>query len=520
MDDYIKVFKQQEEEGIIERIEVDPQKYADYTWIPHRSIIKTEQQVTTKIRPVFNCSLKTHNSPSLIEAAYPGVNLMTDMTKLLLYFRSKFTMISDIRKAFLMIKLGHEEYKNRFCFFLKEGNKLSCFRYKTIIFGYNASPFISNFIIKQHAKQFPSDYCSEVLLNNFYVDNLMLTANDQDKLLSLYLDLDQRMKKGGFALRSWTSNNPMLRERMISDNKYIEHESPYEKLLGYKYSTKTDVFKLSGTVFDKDAKTKRGISCQTSKLFDPLGLYLPVTVRSKILMRELWSQNLSWDENVMEKHLWSQLAHDLTSLNVTFPRYVVNEAFDTDLYLFCDSSKQSYGFALYNVQDNKSNLMFAKAKVTPIKPRSLPTLELLSVFLGVKCMHLILDSYPNVTFKKLVIAVDAQVVLSWLMSQQLKTKNQFAKNRLKDISMMTQELKVKYNLDIVFKYVPTDQNPADLLTRGLSLNKFKDLLQFWTYGTEWLKTADSDWPVNELNCLTDANKKTIQTNVAIDNDQF
>ena len=63
MDDYIKVFKQQEEEEIIERIEVDPQKYADYTWIPHRPIIKTEQQVTTKIRPVFNCSLKTHKFP-------------------------------------------------------------------------------------------------------------------------------------------------------------------------------------------------------------------------------------------------------------------------------------------------------------------------------------------------------------------------------------------------------------------------------------------------------------------------
>ena len=119
----------------------------------------------------------------------------------------------------------------------------------------------------------------------------------------------------------------------------------------------------------------------------------------------------------------------------------MNEAFDTDLDLFCDSSKQSYGFALYNVQDNKSNLMFAKTKVTPIKPRSLPTLELLSVFLGVKCLHLILDSYPNVTFKRLVISVDAQVVLSLLMSQQIETKNQFAKNRLKDISMMTQELK-------------------------------------------------------------------------------
>ena len=86
--------------------------------------------------------------------------------------------------------------------------------------------------------------------------------------------------------------------------------------------------------------------------------------------------------------------------------------------------------------------------------------------------------------------------------------------------MMTQELKVKYNWHIVLKYVPTDQNHADLLTRGLSLNKFTDLLQFWTYGPEWLKTAYIDWPVNELNCLSDDNKKTIQTNVAIDNDQF
>ena len=247
---------------------------------------------------------------------------------------------------------------------------------------------------------------------------------------------------------------------------------------------------------------------------------MPVTVRSKILMRELWSQNLSWDENVMEKHmnLWSQLAHDLTSLNVTFPRYVVNEAFDTDLYLFCDSSKQSYGFALYNVQYNKSNLMFAKAKVTPIKPRSLPTLQLLSVFFGCKMPAFNTGFLPQCYIQE---ACDcSRCPSSFVLADVPANKNQFAKNRLKDISMMTQELKVKYNLNIVFKYVPTNQNPADLLTTGLSLNKFKDLLQFWTYGPEWLKTADSDWPVNELNCLSDANKKTIQTNVAIDNDQF
>ena len=50
---YIDVFKQEEEEGIIEYFKVKPQNFSDYIWIPHRPVIKSEQQVTTKIRPVF-----------------------------------------------------------------------------------------------------------------------------------------------------------------------------------------------------------------------------------------------------------------------------------------------------------------------------------------------------------------------------------------------------------------------------------------------------------------------------------
>ena len=112
-EDYAKVFKEQEQEGIIERFEVSPEKFNDYIWIPHRPIIKTELQTTTKIRPVFNCSLKTRGRCSLNEAAYPGINLMGDMLELLLKFRSnKYVMLADIRKAFLMIKLDQQKDRN------------------------------------------------------------------------------------------------------------------------------------------------------------------------------------------------------------------------------------------------------------------------------------------------------------------------------------------------------------------------------------------------------------------------
>ena len=111
----------------------------------HRSVIKDDDLITTKIRPAFNCSLKVRNAPSLNEAIYPGINLLNDLLDLLLYFRSNsHVFMADIHfndKIFsslisiLMIKLISEVDKNRFCFF--EGENVVCF-----IFGFNDVCFI------------------------------------------------------------------------------------------------------------------------------------------------------------------------------------------------------------------------------------------------------------------------------------------------------------------------------------------------------------------------------------------
>ena len=118
---YMEIFHQQEHEGIIERFEVVPEDFTKHIWIPHRRVFKTDEQTTTKIKLVFDCSLKANGKYSLNEAAYPGINLTEDMLELLLLFRTnKYVMLADIRKAFLMIKLGSLEDRNRFCFFMKE----------------------------------------------------------------------------------------------------------------------------------------------------------------------------------------------------------------------------------------------------------------------------------------------------------------------------------------------------------------------------------------------------------------
>lgn len=301
-EEYAEIFNQQEEEGIIEQIDVAPDKFEDHIWIPHRPVFKSEDQTTTKIRPVFNCSLKTNGAPSLNEAAYPGINLMGNMLELLLMFRTnQYVLLADIRKAFLMIKLEAEEDKNRFCFFMKKGQSLVCYRYTTLIFGFVASPFILNYVIKHHANKYPKDECTEMLKKSFYVDNLVKTSNSPEKLLYLYQESIDRMSAGNFDLRSCNSNCEELKAQMKKDGNFVEHGCELEKVLGYRYNPSRDTIQVASSSVNEHAKTKRNILSQISAIYDPLSLYLPITIKGRILVSELWLQRMDWDCHLCRK---------------------------------------------------------------------------------------------------------------------------------------------------------------------------------------------------------------------------
>ena len=49
-----------------------------------------------------------------------------------------------------------------------------------------------------------------------------------------------RMKNGGFTLRSWNSNSVELRDQMVSDDRLVEHKCKEDKMLGYRYNVDKD----------------------------------------------------------------------------------------------------------------------------------------------------------------------------------------------------------------------------------------------------------------------------------------
>ena len=85
----------------MERLKIQLEEFGKFIWIPHKPVIKNTEQVTTKIRSVFNCSLKTHGNYSLNEAAYPEINSINNLIEILLKFRTnKFVIQGDIKRHF------------------------------------------------------------------------------------------------------------------------------------------------------------------------------------------------------------------------------------------------------------------------------------------------------------------------------------------------------------------------------------------------------------------------------------
>lgn len=337
---YGDIFRDQVREGILEEITVSPADYHRYVWIPHRPIIKLQPQTTTKIRPVLNCSLKVGDYPSLNEASYPGVDLMGSLFGLLCIFRSnKYVIIGDIKKAFLQIKLKLEEDRNRFCIFWEENGKLHTYRYTSICFGLAASPFILNYIIKYHVSQYPDDLVSRYLLSRFYVDNYICTSSSFEELKEVYSKSVSRMEEGGFYLCSFNSNHPDLFQPMENGQRTSSHNCDDERVLGYFYNFKTDNLKLSDFELTP-VNTKRDLLSNISKIFDPLSLYLSVTIRGRLLMRKTWEKKMQWDEEI-DKEIedsWLQLTSHLESLkDISFHRFVFDEKrTDLSVNIFCD----------------------------------------------------------------------------------------------------------------------------------------------------------------------------------------
>ena len=91
---------------------------------------------------------------------------------------------------------------------------------------------------------------------------------------------------------------------------------------------------------------------------------------------------------------------------------------------------------------------------------------------------------------KRIMLIDSQCVLYWLRSS--KPLPVFVHNRVKEIC---QEKHAS------FGYIPSEQNPADIATRGLTVSEIKQS-KLWWHCPAWLQYAECNWPSWKLSDIS------------------
>ena len=155
-------------------------------------------------------------------------------------------------------------------------------------------------------------------------------------------------------------------------------------ILGLKWDPSTDTLTLTSSK-DESARrlvTKRNVLQVSSKVYDPLGLLSPVTIRAKLLIQELWQQQLEWDEPLSPElsSQWHEIAQNIEeAATITLHRrfFASSEMQPTAPYLhvFADASPKAYGAFSYITSGDQCSLVMAKSRVAPFEEVDLTTVR-------------------------------------------------------------------------------------------------------------------------------------------------
>ena len=499
------VIKGQLDSGVIELVQDEQTANGPVSYVPHHVVITPGK--TTVYREVYNCSAHKRGEQSFNDNTYRGPILLPELPGLLIRFRKYQIGISaDVAKAFLQMML-HEDQRDccRF-YWIKDANRtpiyspdnIVCYRFTRVLFGAKSSPSMLNLCINHHLMQSVSPIAQE-MRHHMYVDNYITSVNTVDEAKVVYQTGKQTFGEMTMNLRQWATNNHEFKN-LIPQEDWAK-STDTTKILGVKWDLNNDkLFPIQINLQKlSSVKTKRQLAEAVGSLFDPLGIGNPLSIGPKLLIQKVWQAKLEWDDNLPQELLdeWQHYADDLQLLeHFCIPRSLALQVGkDNELIGFVDGSKSCFAANIYirtKVADSayKVNLLFAKVRVAPTREITVPRMELLALWLGVKIIQFCAAELQSPIQSK-TIFLDSQCVLHWLKANRKLPV--FVENRIRQI---------KEPGDINFRFVSTDQNPADLATRPTSLMQFEERKEVWLHGPKFLQKETTEWPDYKLDEVT------------------
>ena len=396
------------EEGHAESVEEFPadidsaelQRTRGRYFMPHHNVV-TKLDSGEKWRIVFDCSSAARGSRSLNSYLLAGPNINPDIIKVLLNFRLHPVAVSaDITRAYLCINLARVD--RPFFQFLWQGpsdNTIRCYQMKKVTWGAAPSGYLLAAVLRHHFATIEAQ-SSLSLGDSFYHDDLLRsfpTVKDACEFTGL---VRENLQRAGMQLAKWKTNSDVLAEHLngrgVPEAALNLASGKLLKVLGISWRPTEDTFHfdlqhVTDQVRSGRLTTKRLVLKLVASLYDPLGWAAPVVISGKLLLRDLWTKDLDWDDPLDPRLLadTERWGNDVTSLSsIRIPRCVA-PCSERHLHVFGDALPLAYAAVAYLqtfFEDGSSmtSIIMSKTRVAPRQPLSLPRSELMAAVLAVR----------------------------------------------------------------------------------------------------------------------------------------
>ncbi|XP_078344112.1 uncharacterized protein LOC144629777 [Oculina patagonica] len=498
-------------------------------YLPHHAVF--HPQKPEKLRVVFDCATR-YRGTSLNDQLLHGPDLTNNLFGVLVRFRQEsIALSSDIEAMFHQVNVDPNDFDAlRFLWWPEDDLSKQPAEYRMVVhlFGSTSSPSCASFGLRRtaqdNAREFPPEVIDTVL-RNFYVDDCLKSVPSTELAIRLREDLSQLLERGGFRLTKLSCNKKEVLEtiptsdiaRSLVDLDLNADALPIERTLGIHWNMESDM--LTFKVVPKTKPfTRRGILSVTSSIYDPLGMVSPIVLPAKKLLQDLCKQKLGWDEEISdeESQRWQTWLSDLPLLSrVALPRCLKSTDFGrintVELHHFADASQIAYGTVSYVRLVNEEgqihcSFLVGKSRLAHVKQMTIPRLELSAAVLAVKLDQTLREEL-ELKIDESMFWTDSTSVLQYIKNEDRRFHT-FVANRLAVIHDGSKPSQ--------WKYVPTSINPADDVSRGLTV---EELLrkERWFRGPEFLWERETSWPIrrDSLPSISDEDpevKRQVQVN--------
>ena len=372
MEEYDAAIMEQVQQGFIEEIDENEPAKGHVWYAPHHAVVNP-QKPNKKPRIVFDASAGGRGK-SINSLMMAGPNLVPRIPEVLTRMRSYDTVVTaDIAKAYNRIALNEEDRDAVRLLWLADPTKpvspgnVKTFRFRVLPFGVACAPYCLQEGIRFFLESEETSLAEEVL-QDLYVDNLLVSAENTEEARKKAAELKDLFKKAHLPLQEFFSNDPAIQKEFGDEG---QADPEHVKFLGTTWNLKKDELEVHTGSRRVERDTKSSVLSGIASIFDPLGFLSPALLPARLFMQKLTEdKEKGWDTPLDESTQaeWEEISDQLMGGRIAVKRKITVSEGST-LHVFTDASQDAYGAVIYLRTPREGgveiSLLTSKAKVRP-----------------------------------------------------------------------------------------------------------------------------------------------------------